>query len=112
MAYSLQECESPPMQISREDWPQPQCTSASSAASGIFVREVEEDEESIAAPPFSPISDVSYEETHTPCSSSNESDSDIAELLDEPLLELPPANLDGSTSAPSNQCSSQVAWHG
>ena len=108
MAYSLQECEGAPMQISTEDWPHPQCMSAS-ATSGVFVREVEEDEESILAPPFSPLSDVSDKETR---SSSNESESDIEEFLDEPSLELPPANQDGSTSAPSNQCSSQVAWHG
>ena len=110
---SLQECEGAPMQISAEDWLHPMCVSACSATSGVFIREVEEDEESIPAPPFSPISELDDEETRSNEETrGNEDDVDNEEFEDEPLLELLPANLAGSTSAHSNQCSSQLAWHG
>ena len=95
------------MQISTEDWLHPLCVSVCSATSGVFVREVEEDEESIPALPFSPISELDDEETR-----SNEDDADNEQFEDKPPLELLPANLAGSTSAYSNLCSSQLVWHG
>lgn len=99
------------MQTSTEDWLYPQCLSRSgfSGVSGVLVGEVEEDEESIPAPPFSPISELGDEEAS---GDSTSEASDTEQSGDESRPELSPEPLPSDIPAHSSQSGLLENWHG